>query len=185
MNEEIKISKLVQQALDRINKGNMSYENYLSMYNNVQDSEKITDYEKEILTDKLVGILRIKYPRQSARILGNKSVAAQEILEEFLAELKKEFNWKSNKVKPNVKPGGSMIGGREFVCWYISYKNSKDWTCGLAYIQKTADEHPYLEINKREVKKNSKFEPISKKYIINNKQEAFEDYKLHLVDIIE
>ena len=46
-----------------------------------------------------------------------------------------------------------MIGGREFVCWYISYKNSNNWTCGLAHIQKTPEEHPYLELNKREVKR--------------------------------
>ncbi len=185
MNEETQISKIVQQVLDRINKGEMSYKEYISLYNNVQEYEKITDYEKEILTEKLVGILRIKYPRQSAKIFGNKSVAAQVLLEEFLAEIKKEFNWKSNKVKPYVKPGGSMIGGREFVCWYISYKNSNNWTCGLAYIQKTPEEHPYLELKKREVKKNSEFEPLTKKYILQNKQDAFKDFKIHLSDIVE
>ena len=185
MNKENKISKLVQQTLDIINNGKKDYKELIAMYNNSQKHEKITDYEREILSDTLVSILRTKYPKQSSRILGNKSIAAQELLEEMLVKVKEEFNWESNKHDKHVKAGGSMISGKKFVCWYISYKNSQGWSCGFGYIQVTPNDLPYLEINKREISKNSIYEPMSKKYNIHSKQDALDNFKLFLIDMIE
>ena len=179
------ISEKVQKVLDLIKHKDMNNKQYFNLYQNALNYEDITDYEREILTEKLVSILRIKFPKQSSKILGNKSSAAQELLEEILTEIKKEFNWDKNRVGSHVKVCGSMINGKEFVCWYISYKNSKGITCGLGYHQKTPNDLPYLELAKREVNKNSNAEPILKHYPVHSKELALEDFRLHLLEIVE
>lgn len=40
-----------------------------------------------------------------------------------------------------------MISGKEFVCWYISYKNDDRYSTGLHYRQKTAEDDLYLDID--------------------------------------
>ena len=179
------ISEKVQKVLDLIKDKDMNNKQYFNLYQNALNYEDITDYEREILTEKLVSILRIKFPKQSSKILGNKSSAAQELLEEILTEIKKEFNWDKNRVRSHVKVCGSMINGEEFVCWYISYKNSKNITCGLGYHQKTPNDLPYLEVVKREVNKGNNPEPILKHYPIHSKKLALEEFRLHLLEIVE
>ena len=46
-----------------------------------------------------------------------------------------------------------MISGKEFVCWYISYKNDEGYSTGLHYRQKTAEDDPYLDVDYRRVGK--------------------------------
>ena len=78
-----------------------------------------------------------------------------------------------------------MINGKEFVCWYISYKNSKGITCGLGYHQKTPNDLPYLEVAKREVNKSNNPEPILKHFPIHSRDLALEEFRLHLLEIVE
>ena len=78
-----------------------------------------------------------------------------------------------------------MISGKEFVCWYISYKNSKGISCGLGYHQQTANDLPDLEVLKKEVNKNSISVPIVKHYPVHSKGLAVEDFRLHLLEIVE
>ncbi len=179
------ISVKVQKVLNLIKNKEMNDLQYFNLYQNTLNYEDITDYEREILTEKLVSILRVKFPKKSRKILGNKSTAAQELLEEILTEIKKEFNFDKNKVGSHVKVGGSMISGKEFVCWYISYKNSKGISCGLGYHQQTANDLPYLEVLKKEVNKNSISVPIVKHYPVHSKGLAVEDFRLHLLEIVE
>jgi len=185
MSNEKTISPKVQSALDMIENKEMTNQQYTNLYINASKYEHITDYEREVLTDKLIGILRTKFPKQSARMLGNKSTVAQELLEEVMVELKKDFDFSNNQVGSHVKVGGSMISGRDFVAWYISYKNSKGWNSSLAYRQKTPEDSPYLELHHRQVSKNTDFEPEKKEYPVQIKEQAIEDYKMYLTDIVE
>ena len=179
------ISDKVQKVLDLIKNKEMNNQQYFNLYQNTLNYEDISDYEREILTEKLVSILRIKFPKQSSKILGNKSTDAQELLEEILTEIKKEFSWDKNRVGSHVKVGGSMVSGKEFVCWYISYKNSKGISCGLGYHQQTPNDLPYLEVVKKEVNKNSNFIPVVKHYPVHSKDLALDDFRLHLLEIVE
>ena len=124
MTNEKEISPLVQNVLNNIDKNIYDNEGLKNLYVNTSRYQGITDYEREQLTEKIVGQLRTRFPKQSARMLGNKSTLAQETLTQILEEIKKDFDWTTNnKVGDHVKVGGSMIRGDDFVCWYISYKN--------------------------------------------------------------
>lgn len=185
MNDKKTISPKVKLALDMIQNKEMTNQEYTNFYINASKYEHITDYEREVLTEKLAAILRTKFPKQSARMLGNKSTLAQELLEEVMVELKKDFDFSSNQVGSHVKVGGSMIGGREFIAWYVSYKNSKGWNCSLTYRQKTPEDAPYLEVHHRQVTKNTEFKPEKKNYPVEMRKQALEDYKNYLINIVE
>ena len=185
MNNHKNISQKVQQVINLIENKEMNDKQYFNLYQNTLKYEHITDYEREVLTEKLVSILRIKFPKQSSRILGNKSRAAQELLEKLLKEIKKDFNLDKNRVGSHVKVGGNMVSGKEFVNWYISYKNSQNLSCGLGYHQLTANDLPYLEVYKKEVSKNTKSEPIRKNYPLDSEELALKDLKSYLLEIVE
>ena len=76
-------------------------------------------------------------------------------------------------------------GGREFIAWYVSYKNSKGWNCSLTYRQKTPEDAPYLEVHHRQVTKNTEFKPEKKNYPVEMREQALEDYKNYLINIVE
>ena len=57
------------------------------------------------------------------------------LLEEVFNQLKKEFDWSKNKIGTRVKVGGDMIAGRQFVVWYISYKNEDGINTGFIYLR--------------------------------------------------
>ena len=106
---------------------------------------------------RLGSVLLIKPERLSEsakKILGGKSEKAKVLLEECLQELIEKFDWTNNKVETKVKAGGDMIGGREHVCWYISYKNLLGLNTGFVYRQITPSEDPYIEVYSRRVGKN-------------------------------
>ena len=185
MSDKKTISPKVKSALDMIENKEMTNQQYTNLYINASKYEYITDYEREILTEKLVSILRTKFPKQSARMLGNKSTVAKELLEEVMFELKKDFDFSNNQIGSHVKVGGSMIGGRDFIAWYVSYKNSKGWNCSLACRQKITEDAPYLEVHHRQVTKNTEFKPEKKNYPIEMREQAVEDYKMYLINIVE
>ena len=115
MTDEKDISPMVQKVLDNVENQDYDKDQLMNLYNNATNYEKISDFERETLTEKLVAKLKTKYPSQSARMFGNKSTVAQETLTQILEDIKGEFDWiTNNQVKPHVKVGGSMVGGGKY-----------------------------------------------------------------------
>ena len=79
-----------------------------------------------------------------------------------------------------MKAGGSMISGKEFVCHYISYKNDKGYSTAIAYIQKTPEEDPYLEVHYRKVGKDFEQDKEEKIFPVQLREEAVTLYKTYL-----
>ena len=98
--------------------------------------------------------------------------------EKTLKLIKKKFG---NK----VKVGGSMISGKEFVCWYISYKNDDGYSTGLHYRQKTAEDDPYLDVDYRRVGKDYEKDREIKIFPIQLKDEAVNLFREYLTKTIK
>ena len=125
-----------------------------SWYDNIKNYAGISDYEREYLIDAVEKKIRVKFPNKAKKILGGKSAKAQEMLDEIYKSLTQEFDWSQNNVGNKVKVGGSMISGKEFVCWYISYKNDEGYSTGMHYRQLTPEDDPYLDVDYRRVGKD-------------------------------
>ena len=153
MDSERKISDRVLKVKNYIEeRKDWQLQDLQNFYNNASNDKKITDYEKEILTELCEKIIRERFPRKNSRkILNNKSSEAKVLLEEVYNNLIKNFDLSKNKVKNGVKPGGYMIGGQMYVDWYISYKNDEKFNTGFCYLQKSQETEPYIEVNFRKV----------------------------------
>ena len=77
-----------------------------------------------------------------------------------------------------------MISGKEYVCWYISYKNEDGYSTGLHYRQLTPGTDPFLEIDFRKVGKNFENETKLKKFPVELKEDAFSLFQEYLIKII-
>ena len=183
--EEQEISQLAQKSLNHIETKELSKTELINFFNNINNSTKITDYEREVLTEAVEKKMRIKFPKSAKAILGGKSAKAQELLEEIFSVLKKEFDWSNNKVKTKVKVGGKMISGEWFVDWYISYKNNDDYSTGFGYIQKKPEEDPFLSINYGRVGKKYENESKEEKsFPVELKDDALNLYRNFLTKTI-
>jgi len=155
-----------------------------SWYDNIKNYAGISDYEREYLIDAVEKKIRVKFPNKAKKILGGKSAKAQEMLDEIYKSLTQEFDWSQNNVGNKVKVGGSMISGKEFVCWYISYKNDNGYSTGLHYRQKTAEDDPYLDVDYRRVGKDFEKDREVKIFPIQLKDEAVNLFREYLKKII-
>ena len=153
MNDKSKISEKVLKVEKSIEKED-KIKVLQSWYDNIKNYAGISEYEREYLVDAVEKKIRVKFPNKAKKILGGKSAKAQELLDEVYKTLTQEFDWSNNNVGNKVKVGGSMISGKEFVCWYISYKNDNGYSTGLHYRQKTAEDDPYLDVDYRRVGKD-------------------------------
>ena len=174
------ISEKVQKALDRINSKDLSKQELINSFNNINENTEITDIEREELISVVEKKMRIKFPNAAKKMLGSKSKKAQELLQEIFEELKNDFDWSKNKVKSHVKVCGSMISGKEYVCWYISYKNDEGYSTGLSYHQITSEDDPFLEVDYRRVGKDYEKDREVKKFPVQLKDEAVTLFKTHL-----
>ena len=148
-----------------------------NFYENINNSSEINDVQKEYLNNVVEKKIRIKFPKSAKKILGGKSAKAQELLEEIYSLLQKEFDWSQNKVGNKVKPCGSMISGKEFICWYISYKNDQGYNTGFHYKQKTPKDDPFLEIDYRKVGEEYHKDKVKKVFRVELKDEALNLYR--------
>ena len=73
-----------------------------------------------------------------------------------------------------------MIGGKEYVCWYISYKNDDGYSTGLHYRQIKPEDDPYLEVDYRRVGKDYEKEKKVKNFPVQLKDEAINLYREYL-----
>ena len=58
-----------------------------SWYDNIKNYAGITEYEREYLVDAVEKKIRVKFPNKAKKILGGKSVKAQELLDEVYKNL--------------------------------------------------------------------------------------------------
>ena len=180
MENDKKITEKVLKIKGIIENKEYKIKELQNFYNNINNSKEISEYEKEFLTEIVEKKIRVEFPSKAKKILGGKSEKAKGLLEEVMVDLLKEFNWSNNEVKTKVKAGGSMISGKEFVCHYISYKNEVGYSTALAYIQKTPEEDPYLEVHYRKVGKDSEQDKEEKIFPVQLKDEAVSLYKTYL-----
>jgi|TARA_B100001964_G_C14258006_1_gene613522 hypothetical protein len=173
----LKIKKLIENKEYKIKE----LQNY---YNNISNSKEISDYEREFLIDAVEKKIRVKFPNKAKKILGGKSAKAQELLEEVYKSLTREFDWSKNNVGNKVKVGGSMISGKEYVCWYISYKNDNGYSTGLHYRQIKPEDDPCLEVDFRKVGKDFEKDREIKIFPVQLKDEAVTLYKTYLAKTI-
>jgi hypothetical protein len=68
-----------------------------------------------------------------------------------------------------------MIGGREYVSWYISYKNRQGWGTSLGYRQTTPEDDPRLEVRLYQVGSGGEHDE-KHDFRLGDLSEAKEDY---------
>ena len=93
----------------------------------------------------------------------------------------------TTSIDTKVKNGGDMIGGRQYICMYISYKNELGVNTGFLYRQLTPESEPFIEVHKRQVrKKNEESGMIEEKvFTIEAEDEAVSLYKKFLSEVIQ
>ena len=155
-----------------------------NFFENINNSSEINDAQKEYLTNEVEKKIRVKFPKSAKKILGGKSAKAQELLEEAFNALKKEFDWSGNCVGSRVKVSGRMISGKEYIGWYISYKNDQGYSTGFGYRQKKPEKDPYLEIDYRKVGKEHKNVREVKIFPVELKEDALDLYRSYLSKVI-
>ena len=155
-----------------------------NFHNNISKFPDISDIEREQLIEIVTDLIHTKFPKRAKSIFGGKSEKAKILLEEVFNQLKEEFDWSKNKIGTRVKVGGDMIAGRQFVVWYISYKNDHGINTGFVYRQLKPTDEPFIEVYKRQVGKVKEIEEEIKNFPIEQKDEALDLYKSHLKNTI-
>ena len=74
--------------------------------------------------------------------------------------------------------------GKEYVCWYISYKNDEGYSTGLHYRQKKPEDDPYIDVDYRKVGKENESNKEIKIFPVQLKDEAVILFKEYLKKII-
>ena len=138
--------KAYKDLLNRLNEKEFSINQLTNYLNNIQKSELLDDERKKILTDLISKKIRIKNPKKASNVLGNKDEKAKILLEESLNYFVKKFDLTDNKDKPTIKPGGSMIKGDDYVCYYISYKNPRKERVAMVYRHDNVENDPFIII---------------------------------------
>ena len=187
MNNNEELSQKVKKIIEIIETKEHSKNELINFFNNAMNYPDINDLERETIVEAVEKKMRIKFPNTAKKILGGKSAEAKELLEEIFSILKEEFDWSQSRVKNKVKPCGSMISGKEYVCWYISYKNDQGYNTGFHYKQKTLEDDPFLEIDYRRAGKSDKnhTKNIDKKiFSVELKEDALNIYRNYLSKVI-
>ena len=178
------VSKQFKQTKAILETREFDFPQLKNFYNNISNSQDISEYEREQLIEIVTGLIHAKFPKRVKSIFGGKSEKAKILLEEVFNQLKKEFDWSKNKIGSRVKVGGDMIAGRQHVCWYISYKNEDGINAGFIYRQLKPTDEPFIEVYKRQVGKVKEIEEEIKNFPIEQKDEALDLYKSHLKNTI-
>lgn len=184
MINKLNISSRVIKLEKLINIEDYSITQLKNFFTNAINSQTITDIEKELLINAVTKKIRIKFPKNAKKILGGKSKEAQELLEEIYNTLEKEFDWSKNKVKNGVKVGGDMISGRQYISWYMSYKNDQKYSTSLHYGQKTPEDEPYLQVHYDRVGKDYKEDREEKIFPVELKDDALNLFRNFLSRVI-
>ena len=154
--KSISISTKVLRVLELIDKKDMEYSSLMNLYNNTTETKTISEVERELLTQKIESVIRRLYPKQADKLLGkeynigsgNKSYSAVVFLEEVYTSIQEDYDLKDNLHKNGVKVGGSMIGGRQYIAWYLPFKGKSDWGTSISYRQTTKETEPIIEVSR-------------------------------------
>ena len=183
--DQNKISRQIDNVIKIIETKEQTKAELITLFNNANNHSIITDEQKELLIEAVEKKLRKYFPSDAKKILGSKGKKAQDLLEEILSTLKKEFDWSNNKVGSKVKAGGSMISGKQYVCYYISYKNEDNFSTGFHFTQNTPEDNPKLEIDFRKVGQKFENTKENKFFEVELKEEALNVYKEYLKKTIK
>ena len=151
MTDKKEISPQVQNILDNL----VNSEQLVEI-----NMKELNDYEREIVTDKLVSLLRTKYPKEYAKRFSDEFKVGQETLTKILEYTKIKFDWiTNNQLLPHVKVHYSMLSNIDEISYkylhlYISYKNQLGINASLAYIIDLEDDDQRLEIEIKDTIKN-------------------------------
>jgi len=162
------ISVKVMRVLEVIETKGMEYTRLMNLYKNTAEAKNISEFERELVTEKLESVIRSSYPKEGDKLLGkqynvgsgNKSYPAVSLLEEVYEDIKLHYDLNLNIHKNGVKVGGSMLGGRQYIAWYISYKGPRNYGTSFAYRQDTEESSPVLEVSSYEGSMNT---PVTKR----------------------
>ena len=188
MSESNKTSTLdskVKKLLNDFKTKDFTFEQLQNFYNNITKSTEVSDIDKEKLTSILEDLIKEKFPKKSTSIFGPKGQEAKILLEEVYSELSNEFDWTHNNVLSGVKVGGAMLAGRNYVSYFISYKNNDNINIGFIYRQLTEKQDPFLEISYRKVSSKEMNEVKIIKFSLHEKSEALTLYKEYLLEYIQ
>lgn len=177
-------SKQFQQTKSILETREFDFPQLKNFHNNISKFPDISDIEREQLIEIVTDLIHTKFPKRAKSIFGGKSEKAKILLEEVFNQLKEEFDWSKNKIGTRVKVGGDMIAGRQFVVWYISYKNENGINTGFVYRQFNPTDEPFIEVYKRQVGNVKEIEEEIKMFHLEQKDEALELYKSHLKKVI-
>jgi len=183
-NKKNNLSEIVIRILTLIQNKDYNKKQLHTFYENINNEyvkDNITDYEFEILIEELEKRIRLTQPRLSKTLFGPKDESIRKLLEEFLIELKSNFDFSKNNVGSHVKTGGNMINGTRYIDVYISYKNDEKWHCSFAYLQDFIDTDPYLRIRKYQGGMSNKDSLLENCYEIENIETA----KLEFIKVLE
>ena len=173
------ISPKIQKILEDIENKDRTYDQLRNFYQNIHDSDIITEYERENLIEVVEKKIKVNFPAKANKQFGSKDEEAVIVLQEIYAKLDAEFdlsNKEKNAVKSGVKVGGDMISGKKYVCRYFSFKTKETKVnIGFAYNQDAVEDEPYFWIEERFVGQDTK--PNQKNFKVHEQQEAIEFYK--------
>ena len=79
-------SKLATNALNIIENKELSKEELINFFNNINENSDIDDVEREALVSAVEKKMRIKFPNAAKKVLGSKSKKAQDLLTEIFNE---------------------------------------------------------------------------------------------------
>ena len=176
------ISIKVKKILEDIENKDRTYDQLRNFYQNIHDSEIITEYERENLIEVVEKKIKINFPAKAKKQFGSKDEEAVIVLQEIYSKLDEEFdlsNKEKNAVKSGVKVGGDMISGKKYVCRYFSFKTKETKVnIGFAYNQDTVEDEPYFWIQERHVGQD--ITPQEQNFKIHEQDKAIEAYKVYL-----
>tara|TARA_B110000305_G_C19274108_1_gene555986 strand:+ start:73 stop:654 length:582 start_codon:yes stop_codon:yes gene_type:complete len=178
------LSKKFKQTKNILETNNFEFNQLRNFYKNISKSLEISENEKEKLIDIIKNLIHTNFPKKAKNIFGKKSEQAIILLEEVFNQLKEEFDWSKNKIGSRVKVGGDMINGSQHVVYYISYKNEKSINTGFIYRQFNPTEDPFIEVYKRQLGKVKEIDDETKKFSLEQKDQAVDLYKSYLKSII-
>lgn len=143
-----KLSPLVENALSMIDAKEWKQKELQNWFNNANNHPDLTDYERELLVDKVGLKIRFTFPLLARKVFGAKDGKAEELLTGVVEQLEKIYDLSANGLGNHVKCGGDQMGGKVYVYRYINYKSDDGWNVGLAYIQEKPDTEPFLKVNR-------------------------------------
>ena len=126
-----------------------------ALHSNVHRQAGLDDLDREALDEAVLQRIKIACPKIAKELVGPRDAQGRAFLESFFEALKSNYDLSGNTLRNGVKVGGYMINGSRYVDLYINYKTANGINLGIAWIQKTAADTPFILVMKRHVRNDS------------------------------